>query len=235
MQRNRNSKLTGLAIQPVVAPVREQIVATLRNAIITGQLQPGERLIESSMASMLNVSRTSIREAVRQLEAEKLVSTIPFKGPSVATMTLEEAEHIYEVRSLLESQAAAICAQRATQQDVTRIGKALKRFEDAVKQRDAKARIEATDEFYAGILASWNNSVVIEVLAGLQSRINYLRFKSMSLPERAHNSLQELTAIYEAIASRSPEAAATAAKVHINNAYTNAKAMLEREKDELDR
>ncbi len=89
-----------LHVTPIAAPVRAQVVANLRSAILSGRFAPGERLIEALLCEMLQVSRTSLREALRQLEAERLITIKPFKGPAVAIMTVDDAKQIYEARAL---------------------------------------------------------------------------------------------------------------------------------------
>ncbi|HWD15746.1 MAG TPA: GntR family transcriptional regulator, partial [Casimicrobiaceae bacterium] len=95
-----------MRVGPIAAPVRSQTVGNLRNAILTGRFAPGARLVEAELCRLLGVSRPSVREALRQLEAERLVVITPFKGPAVARIEWPEAEQIYEVRALLEGQAA---------------------------------------------------------------------------------------------------------------------------------
>src|SRR5579885_3504051 len=101
-------------ISHIAAPVREQVGARLRQAIVTGHFQPGARLIERELCTLLGVSRTSLREALRQLESDGLVVNIPHKGLVVATMTREEAEEIYQVRAAMEGLAGRLAALRAT-------------------------------------------------------------------------------------------------------------------------
>ena len=91
---------SSLRVGPIAAPVRSQTVGNLRDAILAGRFAPGERLVEAELCRLLGVSRPSIREALRQLEAERLVVITPFKGPAVARIEWPEAEQIYEVRVL---------------------------------------------------------------------------------------------------------------------------------------
>ncbi|MGE3625836.1 MAG: GntR family transcriptional regulator, partial [Hyphomicrobiales bacterium] len=110
-----SNQAASIEMQPTMQPidltispqtVQSQVVSKLRDAILSGHFQPGERLVESALCEMANVSRSSIREALRRLEAEKLIVIVPNKGPSVANITWEEAEDIYQVRALLEGGAA---------------------------------------------------------------------------------------------------------------------------------
>ncbi len=215
-----------MQVTPVAAPVRAQIVANLRHAILSGQFEPGERLVETQLCELLQVSRTSLREALRQLEAEKLVTITPYKGPVVTRMTVADAEQIYEVRALLEARAVEAFTDRAAARDLAQLRTALERFHEAILAGDALARLEHTDAFYDVILQGCGNQIIVEMLSGLHARINFLRFKSMSSPERSANSHAELLAILEAIESRSPERAAQAARHHVDRARVAAKKVL---------
>ena len=93
--------------------LRQQVLDVLRNAILEARFKPGDRLIERELCELTGVSRTSVREALRHLESEGLVRNIPNKGPTVATVGLEEAQQIYEMREALEGQAGRLFAQRA--------------------------------------------------------------------------------------------------------------------------
>ncbi len=96
------------------APLRSQVVELLRRAIVGGELGPGERLVERVLCARFAVSRTVVREALRQLESEGLVTTVPQRGPVVAVLTAADAEALYEVRAVLEGLAGRAFAQRAT-------------------------------------------------------------------------------------------------------------------------
>ena len=205
--------------RPVPAPVREHIVNSLRDAIVTGGLSPGQRLVEADLCTELGVSRPSLREALRQLEAEKLVVITPYKGPAVARITWAEAEEIYEVRELLEGHAALLFAQRATAEEMSKLRQALEMFERAVAEHGQRtALLDTTKEFYDIILTGCANRVIADVLLGLFARINLLRSHSMSLPGRAPHSAHELRQIYLAIDAREPLAARSAAARHVRNA-----------------
>jgi DNA-binding GntR family transcriptional regulator len=195
-----------------------QTAHKLREAIMAGHFAPGERLIEAALCEQMGVSRTTIREAIRRLESEKLITTVPNKGPSIATITLEDAEQIYHVRRLLEGEAAALFAQRATDQEIVELRAALARFEAAVKNDEAITRIAATGQFYDVILHGCGNRIIRELLEGLLARINLLRAKSMSNPGRSKSSLTEMRKILTAIVQRDPDSARKAAEAHVDAA-----------------
>ena len=107
-----------LYIAPSVAPLRREIETRLRTAIVAGRFKPGDRLIEREMCELLGVSRASLREALRQLEAEELVKIVPHRGPVVSEVTVEEAEQLYDVRAMLEGLAARRFAETASDEDI---------------------------------------------------------------------------------------------------------------------
>src|SRR5271167_4192874 len=130
--------VTRIALVPLTmesAPLRRKIVAALRRAIETGELTPGTRLVEKDLCQELNVSRTSLREALRELQAEKLVVAVP-RGLVVAEISEEDAANIYQVRAALEGLVAAQFAQMANALDVEKLKTALHRLEEAYRAKD---------------------------------------------------------------------------------------------------
>ncbi|MBX9843479.1 MAG: GntR family transcriptional regulator [Xanthobacteraceae bacterium] len=198
--------------------VQAQTVAKLRDAILSGVFAPGERLVEATLCARMGVSRTSIREALRRLEAERLITILPNRGPSVALMTWENAKEIYEVRALLEGEAAALCAERVMPEQIVAMKEALTDFEAAVERDSAVDRLESTERFYKVILAGCQNATIAELLQGLMARITFLRARSMSLPGRAKVSALEMRRILTAIAAQKPDAARSAAVEHVRSA-----------------
>src|SRR5690606_9926532 len=120
----------------------------LREAILSGYFRPGQRLIEADLCELMRVSRTSVREALRRLEAEKLITIVPNRGPSVTEITWDEAKEIYHVRAILEGEAAALMAARVTPADRSEMQAALAAFVQADENDDAIGRLTATSRFY---------------------------------------------------------------------------------------
>jgi DNA-binding GntR family transcriptional regulator len=207
--------------------VREMAADKLRNAILAGVLAPGERLVEASLAKSMGVSRPSIREALSQLIAERLVTVVPNRGPAVATISWEDAQAIYEVRALLEAEAAAQFAKRATDDDIARLESALRDFEGGIATGDINRLLLATSNFYGAILGRCGNPVIKDVLDGLNARISFLRARSMSQDGRPPQSLSEMTAIFKAVQRKNSDAARRASTKHVANAASNAKAAFE--------
>ena len=213
---------SGSATMPI-ENVQSQTVSRLREAIIGGTFSPGERLVENALCQRFGVSRTSIREALRRLEAESLVVITPNVGPSVASMDWEAAAQIYDVRALLEGRAAALCAERASPETIAKIRVALDAFEAAAAHDDPVARIRSTENFYDAILIGCGNKELHSLVRGLIARISLLRATSMSRQGRAMSSALELRRIFQEIASGNPSGASAAATDHIRCAAAAAR------------
>ncbi len=206
------------------ATVTGRAVEALRTAILEGRRPPGERLIEAELCAWLGVSRASLREALRILAAERLITLVPHRGPAVAEITWEQAEEIYGVRAMLEGEAAAHAAARIEAAGLARMRRALRAFERAVADGDARGRLAATAGFYDAMLEGSGDRIVPELLAGLVARINWLRARSMRGAGRARVSALELRRLLRAIEARDPEAARAAAVAHVRAACAAARA-----------
>jgi len=190
----------------------------LREAIMTGHLKPGERMVETSLCEKLGVSRPSLRETLRMLAAEKLIVITPNRGPTVAIISWEEAEQIYHVRSILEGEMSATAAKRVKDADIREMRGALKHFEAAVAVNDTLVRLSATTDFYDAIIRCSGNHIIGDLIRGLNARINFLRSRTMSSTGRPCQSIKEMTTLLEAIAARDVRGARAAAVAHVNAA-----------------
>ena len=208
-----------MRVLPVAAPLREQVLEVLRQAILDFRLKPGQRLIERELIEQIGVSRTTIREVLRQLAAEGLVTTIPHKGAVVVVPTPEEAAEVYEVRAALEALAARRFVEHASDDQVDALRAALQRIEEVTrKQGDIREMLQAKDQFYEVLLEGAGNRCIHSILSGLQARVRVLRATSLSQPGRAESSVKEIRDIVEAIEARDADAAARAAAYHVNRA-----------------
>lgn len=203
--------------------VQQETADKLRQAIFSGLFQPGSRLIESQLCVQLGVSRPSLREALRSLQAERLIEIVPNRGPSVPTLSWEEATAIYEVRELLEVEAAGRCALRIPKDRLQDLQNSLAAFEEAASSEDSFAQVMTAAEFYSIILANCGNTILEEMHRGLLARISFFRGRSMSLEGRAQSSLLEMKEIFEAIAAGDEKSARKAARRHLMKAKAAAK------------
>ncbi len=208
--------------------VLQETADKLRLAIYSGRFQPGSRLVESQLCAQLGVSRPSLREALRGLQAERLIEIVPNRGPYVPTLSWQEATEIYEVRELLEVDAAARCAARIPEAQLRELEMALKAFAQAASSNDNFAQVMTAADFYSIMLANCGNKILDELHRGLLARISFFRSRSMSLEGRAQKSLEEMTEIYDAIAAGDEQQAKKAASRHVLKAKASAKIAMDR-------
>jgi DNA-binding GntR family transcriptional regulator len=194
------------AIPKSAAPLRRQVLDELRQSIIAGRLNSGERLVERELIAMMGVSRTVIREALRQLESEGLVAIVPNKGPIVRTLTVEEAHDIYAIRAVLEGLAARLFAEQADQAQITRLEHALSVVEKAYDSSDAESMLETKNNFYEVLFEGAKSETLSSMLAILHGRIWRWRGLGLTHPnrsaERDRQSLKNLRAVLQAVRAR---------------------------------
>jgi DNA-binding GntR family transcriptional regulator len=211
-----------------VPTVRAIVAQKLREAIMSGTFKPGQRLVERELCEMTGVSRPSIREALRLLEADGMVNTVPHRGPVVSTISLEEARQLYDARAVLEGFAGRECARLRDPAVVRRMGDALTRLKAAFTKADMIAVLEAKTDFYAALIGGCQNTFIERMLKPLHDRITLLRITSMSQPKRVNKSLREVTAIWRAIQSGDEDLAERCCVDHIKAAAVAALDMIER-------
>jgi DNA-binding GntR family transcriptional regulator len=204
----------------VAAPLREQVVDVLREAILDFRLKPGQRLIERELIEQIGVSRTTIREVLRQLAAEGLVTTIPQKGAIVVVPSPEEAAELYEVRAVLEAAAVKRFVEHASRSQLRALRGAVERMQRVVADdpSDIRAVLQANDSFYEVLLEGAGNRSSHSILSGLQARVRVLRASSLSQPGRPAACVEELRRIVEAIEAGDADAAAEICTEHLERA-----------------
>jgi len=210
----------------IAAPLRQSVIASLRNAIAAGRYKAGERLTERDVCEMTGVSRTLVREAFRQLESEGLITVVPHRGPVVSRVTPGQAEGIYAVRRELEGLASELFATNATAEDLLALRQALKGIKAAIESPDPVARLNAKNDFYACLLHGAKNEALGQTLNMLNSRIMVLRSTSLQAKGRGKESVRELSALVDALAARDAKGARAAAARHVENAAAAALAIL---------
>ncbi|MGH3281565.1 MAG: GntR family transcriptional regulator [Trebonia sp.] len=205
-----------LRVHRVVSPVRTQVAENLRQAILSRQFQPGQRLVERELVEATGASRTSVREALRELAAEGLVTSIPNKGTVVTEVSRDEARQLYELRSGLEALAGRLFVERATDAEVEDLERALGVIEESY--RLGAGTLAAKDAFYDILFRGARNSQLRQVTASLHARVTYLRSFSLSQPGRLTESLSELRDVMDAVKARDSDAVARACVHHIKRA-----------------
>ena len=198
-------------------PLREVVFLRLRQAILQGDLQPGERLMEIALANQLGVSRTPVREAIRKLELEGLVTMIPRRGAEVANITRSDMEEVLEVRSTLEELAAELCCERISEEQIQELKNANRVFEAAVKSDEVLTIADADVKFHDIIYKATDNNRLIQILNNLREQLYRYRLEYIK-HQIAHMALvSEHNLIVESIEKRDKEAARHAIHAHISN------------------
>ncbi len=198
-------------------PLRDVVFNTLRKAILTGELKPGERLMEIHLANRLGVSRTPIREAIRKLELEGLVIMIPRRGAEVAQITEKGLKDVLEVRRALDALCAELACDRIGEEEKEKLKSACDEFEKATKTKDTTVIAQADVALHDIIVQATGNQRLIQLINNLSEQMYRYRFEYIKEESRHDNLVEEHRMIYESIAARDKEKAAAAARLHIDN------------------
>ena len=215
-----------LRIDRSAKTLRTLALERMREAIMDFHFQPGERLVERPLCDQLGVSRSVVREVLRQLEAEGLVQMIPGHGPAVARPDLGRTDEIYELRALLEGIAARACALSATGEQLATLERALADLFDAWASGTPPAVMRATTKFYEALFEAADKRVAWEIVSGLNVRINQLRSMTIVSTNRREAAIAEMNEIMDAIRARKPEEAEAAARRHVESAWQIARTAL---------
>jgi DNA-binding GntR family transcriptional regulator len=207
-----------LKIDAAPVTLRALIVHKLRTAITRGQFNPGDRLIERDLCERLDVSRASVREAFRQLEAEGLVEVVTYRGPVVRTITLQEAGELYDLRAGVEALCARYFAERGTDAQAQALERAADALGVALRRGNRDRVFEAKSTYYE-IFTDGCHSVSVKAIAmQLIARLSYLWSTSLQVAGRVDQGTAELKAVAAAIRRRDAAAAHEAALTYVLHA-----------------
>lgn len=198
-------------------PLRDVVFNTLRQAILRGELKPGERLMEIHLAEKLGVSRTPIREAIRKLELEGLVTMIPRRGAEVARITEKNLRDVLEVRRELDAFSCELACDRITKQEGEELHRACEEFAAATATRDATVIAEADVKLHDIIVRAAGNERLTEILNNLSEQMYRYRFEYIKDTNNYEKLVEEHRIIYESILNKDKQTAAQTARVHIDN------------------
>lgn len=199
-------------------PLREIVFETLREAIISATLKPGERLMEIQLAEEMGVSRTPVREAIRKLELEGFVVMVPRKGAYVAGISMKDIADVFEIRAALESLAAGLAAERITEEELEQLERILVKIGECVQKNDLGQLIDVDTEFHDTLYKACRNERLVQIVSNLREQIQRARTASLSTPGRMKDALEEHKKIVEAVSERNVELAQQLAREHIENA-----------------
>ena len=215
------SELLGGRHVPRHAPIREQVASILRDAIVEMRLEPGQVLVERELCEMTQASRPSVREALRQLEAEGLVESQNGKGTVVAVASPELAEHVYQVRAELEGLAAEMFAKHGSEEELAELIAAFERVREAARAGSPDAIVDvmqAKNRLYDILFQGAGNPILTQMVGILHRRVTQLRALTLAQPDRPAQSVEEINAVIEAIKRRDAAVARDAATFHVHQA-----------------
>ncbi len=198
-------------------PLRDVVFNTLRQAILKGELEPGERLMEIQLADRLGVSRTPIREAIRKLELEGLVLMIPRKGAEVAKISEKSLRDVLEIRRSLDELAIELAIQRMTEEDLLKLEEAQEAFRKAVSSSDAMTIAECDEHYHDVIYNATGNSRLVQILNNLREQMYRYRLEYIKDSDKRQVLVVEHEQILKAIQGRRVNEAKIAIREHIDN------------------
>lgn len=210
-------------------PLRELVFEAIRQAIIDGTLEPGQRLMETQLAEELGVSRTPVREAIRKLELANFVVMIPRRGAYVADISLKDISEVFEIRGALEALAAELAAERASEEEIEQLERLLVEIGKSIEKRDVEALVALDTEFHDLLYRASRNERLEQLLSQLREHIQRFRTETLSHPARMKVALEEHRQIVEALAARDGDLARQLAAEHIESAENS---LMERQFEE---
>jgi DNA-binding GntR family transcriptional regulator len=229
------SPLPIAAIRKSAAPLRHEVLDALRRSIVHGHLAPGARLIERELIETMAVSRTVVREVLRQLESEGLVDVVPNKGAVVRKLSIEEARDLYAIRAVLEGLAARMFVEKADSHCMQRLGEELAAVVEAYRSAQPPKIIEIKNRFYEALFAGAQSESLSTMLGALHGRIWRWRALGLSHPKRSpgrsDESVAGLRALYAAIIARNADLAEQLARREVMHAADEVMRILRQDGD----
>jgi DNA-binding GntR family transcriptional regulator len=198
-------------------PLRDVIFNTLREAIISGELKPGERLMEVQLAEKMGVSRTPVREAIRKLELEGWVNMVARKGAQVAGLSLKDIMDVLEVRASLDGLATALAAVRMKEDELKELKNVYVQFTSYIEKDNLSGLIKKDVEFHDIIYRSSRNDKLLQIVNNLREQVHRFRVIYVKDTGSPKGLIKEHLDIIDAISDRDPEKAQRVAYTHIEN------------------
>lgn len=189
--------------------LREKILENIRDAIVSGGLKAGSRVSEPELAERYGISRTPIREAFRQLESEGYITVIPRRGAIVREFSPKDVEEFYAIKSTMEGFAAKLACEKLSSKELDRLKAINDKLADLAKLGDTKHFFKVHNDFHELFIKAADNEKLHELIAGLVTKFQRLRFTSLSLPGRMSISVQEHEKIIDAFRKKDADLAET--------------------------
>ena len=208
-------------------PLRDVVFHTLREAILKGELKPGERLMELQLAAKLGVSRTPIREAIRMLEQEGLAVTIPRRGAEVAKMTEKDMQDVLQVREALDELAAEIACECMTDEELAALKQAMEAFEQAVSTRDIKQIADTDMVFHDIIYQATRNPKLVNILSNLREQMYRYRVEYLKDEKNYPILQQEHREMVQGFVEKNKNMVTDSMRRHVENQAAAVKTMIQ--------
>ena len=228
MKPVRKRDASALRVNRARETLREKTVERLRESIVNQFFAPGERLVERELCELTGVSRTSVREALRQLESEGLIESVPNRGPVVTLLSVEDATRIYEVREALEGLAARLFVRRASDELTQALVRAGRDLIAAAEKGDAAALPGKLDVFYGLLFKGCGNAIAASLIRTLRTRMHYLRTTTSYRESESHTrgAVRNYRRIIAAIEKRDAQAASAACTAQVRHSAKVARQVL---------
>ena len=230
MEKTRG-KLTTIKLENY-QPLRELVFEKLREAIISGALPEGERLMEVQLAEELGVSRTPIREAIRRLELEGFVVMMPRKGAYVSGFTLKDIINVFEIREALDELACSLAAVRISDDQLEYLERLMVELTEATENENSEEWIRVDTLFHDAIYKACNNDRLMQMIGNIMEQIQRYRQMSLNDKGRMPQALEEHRALVNALWDRDAKEAQLRASMHINNAEARIIALMRKNAEE---
>lgn len=198
-------------------PLRDVVFNTLREAILTGELEPGERLMEIKLAEKLGVSRTPIREAIRMLQIEGLVNITPRKGTVVAEISKDDLKNVLEVRKVLEKLAVELACMKITEEEILGLKENLKEFSTAIKKKNPSEIAKIDVAFHDIIYKSTRNTRLIQIMFNIREQMYRYRLEYIKDQDTRETVVRDHEKLIEAIVNKDVENAKNIIVGHIHH------------------
>jgi len=209
----------------------QKVYRALKTEIIKGSLKPGIKLSEGKIAVQMGVSRTPVREALKELAAEGFVKMNPNQAVVVSNASVEDVQEVLQIRGVLEGLAARLAIKMISEEEIKELEKYQKQMEYYTKKDDVLAFSEMDDEFHKLILNICSNNRLIQIRKNLCDQARRYRIRSLSVPGRLKYSLKEHQEIVEALKRKNAEQADRVSQKHIENVLVNILAHKDKEED----
>ncbi|MCR5639807.1 MAG: GntR family transcriptional regulator [Lachnospiraceae bacterium] len=214
-------------------PLRDVVFNTLRDAILKGELEPGERLMEIHLADKLGVSRTPIREAIRMLEQEGLAITVPRKGAQVAKMTEKDLEDVLEIRDALDELAAINACKHMSPEILAELERAMRQFETAINEGEVRKIVEADEEFHNVIYRAADNPKLENIVLNLKEQMYRYRYEYIKDNADYSRLIAEHNAITEGLKNRDQEYVRKTMHTHLENQVEGVKTFIRKQEESV--